>query len=179
MAQVSCIVVDLPCQIGDQLYSLAQVSASKHYLLQRIFTIHRGYYHWTAGLQFDWIVFYQTRTLGLLFCECIKAVSSFPIKLETSHTVILPPTVSVVCLLFTWERFHWSEILFVLFHRDLWVVMMSLLHNPFITCRGRRKGDLLFYHRTSFWANSVWSDLLEMQFSKQSFGQIIRVFVSR
>ena len=147
MAQVSCIVVDLPCQIGDQLYSLAQVLASKQYFFLKwailglflfifVFSIQlkinkcsinfaddwsrtadlwyqkRPLYQLShnhfpaASLQFDWIVFYQTRTLGLLFCECIKAVSSFPIKLETSHTVILPPTVSVVCLLFTWERFH-------------------------------------------------------------------------
>ena len=48
-----------------------------------------------AGLQFDWIEFYQTRR-SVDICRYVAKLltESKPVKLETNHTVIVTATVS-------------------------------------------------------------------------------------
>ena len=52
-----------------------------------------GEYQGMDGLQFNWIGFDQT--IKYIIFECSKTTQSKPVKLETSHSVKLPPKVSV------------------------------------------------------------------------------------
>ena len=57
-----------------------------------------AYFVWTVSLD-GWSPIWLTKQENMLVYVCYKAAKSEPVKLETSHTLILPPTVSDLCLI--------------------------------------------------------------------------------